>query len=260
MGIPLDARAAPLLMPGYLAPAVDLLLAAVKPSQTLPTVLSGPWSALALSAFEERYPAARYVVLESMPPPALAPVVTTAQRAYGRALPCPLKAHTAGTFVQALAGWDAASDAVALRECTRTLRPGGVFAGAFLMRGSFDAFFDAAREVCEAEALMEAAGVLQQAEAQFRAPDLLRALAARSGLVEVEVGLEERGIPFADAKTFLTDAAVGSILLRHVGVADEASRGRLFQAVETALDTYFAGMGVTARVVTGVVRGVKPAD
>lgn len=260
MVIPLDARAAPLLMPGYLAPAVDLLLGAVKPSQTLPTVVSGPWSALALAAFEERYPAGRYLALEAMPPPSLHALTGTALRAYGRTLPCPLKAHTAGTFVQAMAGWDAGSDPVALRECTRTLRPGGVFAGAFLMRGSFDAFFDAAREVCEAEALLEAAGVLQQAEQQFRAPDLLRALAARAGLTEVEVGVEERGIPFADARTFLTDPAVGSVLLRHVNVADEATRTRLFAAVEAALDTYFAGMGVTARVVTGVVRGVKPAD
>lgn len=260
MTAPLDERAAPLLLPNYVAPAVDLLTRALVPHAQLPTAIAGPWSALCLAAFEERHPTGRYLLLENMPPPSLKPVVTSWPRVYGRALPCPVKPQSLGGFVQSLALWDASTDATALRECVRSLRPGGYFAGAFLVRGSFDGFFDAAREVCEAEGFADVAAALVEAENQFRHPDPLRTLASRAGLVDVELGLEERGIPFASAREFLTDAAVGAVLMRHVALDDESMRARLLAAVEQTLDTYLAGMGLHARVVTGVLRGLKPVD
>lgn len=260
MTAPLDARAAATLLQGYVAPAVELLCNAVEPGPGAVTVIMGPWVGMCLSAFEERHSKGRYVALENLPPPTLGPMQRVRPLAYGSALRSPVRPDALGGLVQSLSLWDASLDAGALRECVRMLAPSGSFAAAFLMRGTFDAFFDAAREACETAALGDAAAALAETENQFRHPDALRTAASRSGLMNVELGLEERALPFANAQEFLMDPAVGQVLLRNFNLPLGPVRTHLMQAVEQSLNTYFAGVAMHARVVTGVLRGIKPAS
>ena len=257
MTVPLDERAAPALLHGFLAPAAELLAAAIQPSATMPTALVAHWSGVLLAAFQQQHPEGQYVLLECLPPPVLTHLDSMAMRLYGRSLPLPLRPGLLGAVAHGLSFSDSSSDTTLLRETARSLSTGGVYAGAFLMRGSFDAFFDTAREICEAEGFGDALGALKDAENQFRAPESMRALASRAGFVDVEVTLEERGLPFDNARAFLTDPGVSNVLLRIINVGSDSTRSKVFKHVTQALDTYFSGMHFSARVVTGVLRGVK---
>lgn len=259
MTVPLDQRAAVQLVPSYLAPAAELLgLAAGPPVQDAPVAVISTWAALLLAALQERQPLTRFMVMESLPPPTLAPLETATPRSYGRALPLPLRPQSLGGMVQGLALQDAAVDGTMLREAARTLLPGGTYVGAFLMRGSFDAFFTAAHYAAtHPTPLVGVAPALGTALGQFRHPDELRTLAIRAGLVDVELGLEEHALAFPAARAFLADAGVVNVLLRHMSIPDSDARTALFDRVVAALDATANG-GVNLRVLTGLLRGVKP--
>lgn len=257
MTVPLDERAAPALLNGFLAPAAELLALAIDPAPAQPTALIAHWSGMLLAAFQQEHPHGKYVVLENLPPPALANVDGDSARLYGRALPLPLRPGLLSAVAHGLNLADVSTDATMLRETARSLAPGGVYAGAFLLRGSFDAFFDTAREVCEAQGFSPALAALRDAESQFRAPESLRALASRAGFLDVEVTVEERGLPFDNARAFLVDPGVANVLLRLIDLPNEQMRAQVFKHVTQALDTYFSGMHFSARVVTGVLRGTR---
>lgn len=257
MTVPLDERAAPALLPGFLAPAAELLAHALTPSPGAPTGLVAHWAGMLLATFQQVHPGGEYLLVESMPPPQLSLVDGPVPKLYGRTLPLPLKPGVLGAVAHGLSFSDVANDPTMLRETARSLVQGGTFVGAFLLRGSFDAFFDTAREVCEAERFSEALGGLKDAENQFRVPETLRSLASRAGFVDVEISVEERGLPFDNARQFLTDPGVANVLLRLINVGNEQMRATVFRHVTQALDTYFSGMHFSARVVTGVLRGVK---
>ncbi|MEW5851741.1 MAG: hypothetical protein AB2A00_23330 [Myxococcota bacterium] len=253
----LDGQTLASLVPGFVAPAVELLVNAVTPPPVAPTLLAGHHAALMLSAFQSRYPKARYFLMEAIPPPALRGVEGNLRAMYGRTYPLPVRTSVVGAAVHGLCFVDSSGDGPLLRETARSLQPGGTLVATYLMRGSFDAFLDAAREACESQGLRDVMGSLVDMEGLFRTPAELEAAASRAGLVDVELGMEERGMPYANARAFLADPAVGWLVLRHLR-SSEDRKSRLLDEVAGALDTYFSGLGLTARVVTGVLRGVKP--
>jgi hypothetical protein len=260
MSVPLDARAASTLVPVYMAPAAELLSHAIPaPPADQPVAVVAEWSALVLAALQERHPLGRYFVFESMPHPALALLEARVPRAYGRSLPMPLKAHCVAGVVQGLVVSDAATDLNLIRDAARVLKPGGTYAAAFLLGGTFDTYFEAARRDADALAHPQVHAALDAAALQFRSPDALRTVAGRAGLVDVELGMEERALHFPTARAFLTDAGVQNMLLRHVTITDAGLRAALQDRLLNALESGMDG-GLYVRVVTGVLRGTKAAD
>jgi hypothetical protein len=258
MTVPLDERAAPALLSAFLAPAAELLASALPPAPRGTTALMAHWCVLLRAIYARRHPGGTFLCLEAMPPPALAAVpLQAALRAYGGAQPLPLRKGCLGAAVHGLAFHDAATDGTLLRETVRALDDGGGYAGAFLLRGSFDALFDATREACEREKEPGALAALQEAEAQFRLPETLLNMAARVGLKNVDLGVEERGLAFADARTFLTEPAVECVVLRNLSLGNSDTRARILERVVEALDTYHSGIGLFMRVLTGVIRGTR---
>src|SRR4051794_10971556 len=100
MAAALDGQTLTLLVQQYLAPAAELLVSAVTPPPVAPTVLCGEQVALLAAVFSHKHPRARYLTLESLPPPALRGMGTEYKPAYGRTYPAPLKAQTVGACVQ----------------------------------------------------------------------------------------------------------------------------------------------------------------
>lgn len=261
MAVPLDERAAPVLLPSYLAPAAELVVAGFQPPPAGTVAVCGPWSSLVLSALEAAAPPARCVLMESNPSGAVLQATRTAwPRMHGRALPSPLRSQSLQGLIHGLALWDQVTDATALRECARVLKPGGLFAAAFLVRGSFEAFFQTARQACEVLELPEGVNALDGAEAQFRHPDTLRSTATRAGFADVELGLEERAVAFAGGRDFVADKAVQNLVLRHLALADGAARTQLLELVARSLDAAGDGGVLHVRVVTGVLRAVRLPD
>ena len=259
MSAPLDARAAATLITDYLGPAAELVSAAVDAPPPGPVAVVGHFSAVAHAVFEAQHPGVRVVAVESMPPPLLRQVAQRAESTYGASYPLPLRNQGFAAVLEGLSFADHTTDTTVMREAARVVWPGGEYAGVFLMRGSFQIFFDVARAVCELGGLGEALNAVREAEAQFRHPDTLKGMASRAGLMDVECGLEERVLTFANAEAFLTDAGVRNVLLRRLALAGVDLRHQLIGKAQEALESETGRGAVNVRVVTGVLRGIRPA-
>jgi hypothetical protein len=243
------------LLQGFLAPAAELLVAAATPPASPPTLVVGYGSTLTLALLRERHPAGDYVLVEGLPPPFLKGLPPGHKATHGRSFPLPVRLPSLGGALHGLSFGDEGSDGGLIKESTRMLQSGAAFVGAFLLRGSFDAFFATARQVLQAGAPPGVTAGLAAAESQLRIPDELEQLGSRAGLAEISFAVEERGIPFGSPRAFLEDPAVRWILLR--GIPAGPSRDEAVGRVGAGLVERLGDQPLVARVVTVVMRGVR---
>lgn len=150
---------------------------------------------------------------------------------------------------------DPVEDGPRLAELRRVLRPGGWLLFTVLLRGSFEALLDVLTESCEAAGLHAQRQALLEARRSL--PD---EEAIRSALVEVDIapahlGLEDRGLFFADGAACLGDPIVKDVLLPSwLGEAPPVPDQAL-QAAARAIDTYFGGSRFALPLRTAIVTG-----
>ncbi|MFH1808725.1 MAG: methyltransferase domain-containing protein [Pseudomonadota bacterium] len=152
---------------------------------------------------------------------------------------------------------DAEMDAALLREFQRVLRPGGQLVATVLLAGTFEEFFDLTQEYCENQGLVEGRAALSDERSNlYRPPALQRSLETR-GFEAVRLGIENRAAPFGNGFEFIEDPVVRNVFLADWmrTLSDPRLRQSTLAGVAQFIDTYFAGIGFTARLVTGVITG-----
>lgn len=154
---------------------------------------------------------------------------------------------------------DVEADADILPELLRVIKPGGQFLGSSLLAGTLDEFFDITREICEQQGLSESSALLaDESSARYHSESLTKTLRA-AGLTELSIGIENRAAPFSSGRDFILDPVVQEVFLSDwlEALADQKMRSSTLSDIASAIDTYFLGIGFTARLVTSVVRGIK---
>lgn len=164
----------------------------------------------------------------------------------------------AGTFDVAIANLclgDPAEDAPRLAELRRVLRPGGWLLATLLVRGSFESLLDVLTEACEAEVLHAQRQALVEARRSLPDEEVIRSALLEGDVVPAHIGVEERGLFFADGASCLADPLVKDVLLPSwLGEAPPLPSGVL-DAAARAIDTYFGGARFALRLRTAIVTG-----
>ncbi|MBN2361167.1 MAG: hypothetical protein JXR83_17055, partial [Deltaproteobacteria bacterium] len=153
-----------------------------------------------------------------------------------------------------LALGDVDLDLARLREMARVLAAGGQLVATALMAGTLDELQAVGRALWRRDILAVERGGLYEPER------LRRIFQAELGLVDVQVGLEERALVFSNGYMFmdngLMQAAFFPDWLRSSN--DPRARAAAISALAEALNRTCDGGECTMRIVTGVVVGKRP--
>ncbi len=251
-------------MPHIFAPAAELLLAGLKPVAARTRVLGlepgAPVLHHALSRSPALQPAQRLFLDPALGAVREASSSSGLQRVCGDAWFLPYRDASIDLVLANLLLGDVDLDVAVLRELRRVLRPGGQLVATTLLAGTLEEFFDITQEVCEQQGLVASRAVLaDERSAQYDPGSLQRALAGQ-GFTQVQVGVENRAAPFADGHQFVQDPVVQNVFLSDWlrSLADPRVRASALAGIASAIDTYFLGIGFTARLVTGVVTALQP--
>lgn len=246
-------------IPTLFAPAAELMLEAAKPLPLGAAVLCVEPAAGILfrgAACSRAFQSARLFAAEFEQPQNGA-LTTNMVRADPLHLPL-----ATGRFHAVLANLllgDLDLDTAYLQEMFRLLLPGGQLIVSVLLRGTLEEFFDVTQEVCESQGLADAHAILvDETSGQYDEAGLHDAL-VEAGLSDIEIGVENRALPFENGQDFLENPLVEATFVPDWlrSMADPRVKANTCQAVTKAIDTYFSGLGFTAKLVTAVASGRK---
>jgi SAM-dependent methyltransferase len=152
---------------------------------------------------------------------------------------------------------DAVDDAVRVGEMRRVLRTGGWLLQTLLLRGSFDALLDVLTESCEAEGLHKSGLALLESRRAMPDEDSIAAALRDVDVDVVHVGIEERGLFFANGDACMRDPLVREVLVPGwLGDAPPLTDAAWLAAAR-AVDSYFTGTAgrFALRLRTAIVTG-----
>lgn len=154
------------------------------------------------------------------------------------------------------------TDGEVISELHRVLKPGGKLFASALLAGTLEEFFDITREICEQQGLVESSALLADESSARYKPQAFAKRLSEAGFAPVNLGIENRAAPFSSGREFISDPVVQEVFLADWlgALADQKLRATALQAIAAAIDTYFLGIGFTARLVTGVVSASKAPE